>query len=82
MSTWQLQQAKARFSELIHTVETEGPQTITRRGIKTAVVVPIDQWERSQSKKPSLLEVLQSGPQFDLNLPARGRLKSRPPVKL
>ena len=47
MSTWQLQDAKARFSELIHTVETEGPQTITRRGVKTAVVVPIDQWERT-----------------------------------
>ncbi len=46
MSTWQLQEAKARFSELIQTAEAEGPQTITRRGINTAVVVPIEDWER------------------------------------
>ena len=46
MSTWQLQDAKARLSELIDTAATEGPQTITRRGVKTAVVVPINEWER------------------------------------
>ena len=46
MSTWQLQEAKARFSELIQTAQTEGPQIITRRGINTAVIVPMSEWER------------------------------------
>ena len=41
MSTWQLQQAKARFSELVDTAERKGPQLITRRSVDTAVLVPI-----------------------------------------
>ena len=46
MSTWQLQDAKARFSELIDSAVQDGPQFITRRGIKTAVIVSITEWER------------------------------------
>ena len=81
MSTWQLQNAKARFSEVIQSALESGPQIITRRGVKTAVVLPFAEWERTQSHKRSLLDVLQSGPQFDLRVPTRGRLKTRKPVK-
>ena len=31
-SRWQLQEAKQRFSELIRSVEAEGPQVVTRHG--------------------------------------------------
>lgn len=82
MATWQLQDAKARLSEVIDTAEKKGPQIITRRGVKTAVVVPFEEWERTQSvKKRSLLEVLRSGPQGELPIPARGSWKMRKPVK-
>ena len=40
MKTWPVQDAKARFSELIETCLREGPQLVTRRGLETAVVVP------------------------------------------
>ena len=50
--TWQVQEAKARFSELIEATLTEGPQIVTRRGVETAVVVPIEQWRRLERSAP------------------------------
>ena len=35
--TWQVQDAKARFSELLETSLTEGPQIVTKRGVEAAV---------------------------------------------
>ncbi len=81
MATWQLQEAKARLSEVIDTAEKDGPQIITRRGVNTAVVIPFEEWERNHKPKRSLLEILQSGPQFDLQIPPRGGWKMRKPVK-
>lgn len=50
--TWQVQEAKARFSELIETTLIEGPQIVTRRGVETAVVIPIEQWRRLERAAP------------------------------
>jgi len=46
--TWQMREAKARFSELLRKSLAEGPQIVTYRGVETAVVVPIEQWRRMQ----------------------------------
>jgi prevent-host-death family protein len=82
MGTWQLQQAKARLSEVIETAKKDGPQIITQRGVKSAVILPFDEWEKAQQPKAkTLLEILQSGPQFDLQIPPRGQWKMRKPVK-
>ena len=55
MASWQVQDAKARFSEFLDATIKKGPQIVTRRGIKTAVMVPIEEWERLQkSARPSL----------------------------
>ncbi len=57
--TWQVQAAKARFSELLERSLAEGPQIVTRRGVETAVLVPIDQWRRlEQRAKPDIKELL------------------------
>jgi prevent-host-death family protein len=40
-STWQLQEAKNRLSEVIHAAQNQGPQTITRHGEPVAMVIPI-----------------------------------------
>jgi len=48
--TWQVQEAKARFSELLETSLRDGPQVVTRRGVETAVIVPYAEWQRI--KKP------------------------------
>ncbi len=57
--TWQVQDAKARFSELLATSLAEGPQIVTKRGVEAAVLVPIEQWRRlEQLTKPDLKELL------------------------
>ncbi len=37
MASWQVQDAKARFSEFLDATIKKGPQVVTRRGVKTAV---------------------------------------------
>ena len=57
--TWQVQDAKARFSELLETSLAEGPQIVTKRGVEAAVLVPIEQWRRlQQMTRPDLKELL------------------------
>ncbi len=81
-TTWQLQDAKARFSELIETSLREGPQVVTRRGVETAVVVPIEEWRRLKAAaRPTLKDwLLAPTPRID-NLaeliPPRGRVRRR-----
>jgi prevent-host-death family protein len=41
---WQLQTAKARFSELFRRDRTEGPQVVTRQGKEQVVVLPAEQF--------------------------------------
>ena len=43
---WAVQDAKSRFSELLDTTLAEGPQIVTKRGVETAVLVPIEQWRK------------------------------------
>ena len=49
MPNWPVQDAKARFSELLDACVRDGPQVVTRRGSETAVLVPIDEWRRLQA---------------------------------
>lgn len=74
MKSWPVQDAKARFSELLETCLKEGPQVVTRRGIDAAVLVPMNDWRRLQrSAKPSLKELLLSDDaRGKLDIPPRG----------
>ena len=82
MTKWQLQDAKARFSELIEDTLEKGPQVVTRRGIDTAVIVSIEEWRKMRERsRPTLKEVLLGPGPRDIPLPKRGIHKSRkPPV--
>ncbi len=83
MTKWQLQDAKARFSELIDDTLEKGPQVVTRRGIDTAVVVSIDEWKTLKDEKRLTWKevLLGDGPRFEIPLAKRGQGKSRkPPV--
>ena len=84
MAAWKLQDAKARFSELLETVLKKGPQVVTRRGVETVVVVPLEDWKRLQdSSRPSLKRwLLGPGPRFENLIPPRRIRKRRPPVDL
>jgi antitoxin Phd len=82
MTKWQLQEAKARFSELIDDTLEKGPQVVTRRGIDTAVVVSIDEWHKLKDENRLTWKdvLLGEGPRFEIPLPKHGMVKSRKPV--
>ena len=82
MTKWQLQDAKARFSELIDDTLEKGPQMVTRRGIDTAIVVSVDEWRRLKNEKQLTWKdvLLGEGTRFDIPLPKRGTDKSRKPL--
>ncbi|MEI7737301.1 MAG: type II toxin-antitoxin system Phd/YefM family antitoxin [Betaproteobacteria bacterium] len=70
---WPVQEAKARFSDLLNTCINLGPQIVTRRGLEEAVLVPINKWRELQnSTKPSLKSFLLSeSNRFELTIPKR-----------
>jgi antitoxin Phd len=80
MRSWPVQDAKARFSELLETCLKEGPQIVTKRGTDTAVLVPVREWRRLQQlARPTLKELLlAAAPREDLELPPRGHSRRRP----
>ncbi len=59
---WQIQEAKARFSEMVARAIKKGPQTVTRHGKPVAVLVPADQYRRLRSKGKSLKALLAAAP--------------------
>jgi len=65
MTTWQLQEAKARLSELVKKVATEGPQQITVHGEAAAVLMSAEEFARltqSRPSEPSFLDILLRAP--------------------
>ncbi|MEJ2768183.1 type II toxin-antitoxin system Phd/YefM family antitoxin [Mycetohabitans sp. B46] len=84
MHTWPVQDAKARFSELLDACVSEGPQVVTRRGAETAVLVPIMEWKRlNDAARPSLKALLLADfSRGDLDLPQRGRAQRRTTLAL
>jgi prevent-host-death family protein len=78
---WQLQDAKARFSELVEKAVTEGPQVVTRRRKEAVVVLSIEAWQDVQRRAgPSLKDLLLSDDARTDNLvPPRRRWKLRAP---
>ena len=82
MSSWQLQEAKSRFSEFLNAALKKGPQVVTRRGVEAAVLIPIEEWRRlQQTSRPNIKELLLGpGPRFNLVLPKRSRWKRRSPI--
>lgn len=60
--SWQLQEAKNRFSEVVEEALTHGPQTVTRHGREVVVVLSMEDYQRMQKPRNSLLEFLQVSP--------------------
>jgi prevent-host-death family protein len=79
MKVWPVQDAKARFSELLDMCEREGPQVVTRRGIEAAVLVPADEWRRITHRSRRTLKelLLADGARSEFDLPTRGTARRR-----
>ena len=83
-NNWQVQDAKAKFSEFLNACLSDGPQIVTRRGEVTAVLVPIEVWNQMKNgARPTLKSwLLASGPKADIDIPARGKAKRRSVIDL
>ncbi|MDE0693626.1 MAG: type II toxin-antitoxin system Phd/YefM family antitoxin [Gammaproteobacteria bacterium] len=81
--SWPVQDAKARFSELLECAVAEGPQVVTKRGVETAVLLPIEQWRRlERMARPNLKDLLLASEARTENLtpPRRSRRRRTPPA--
>lgn len=82
---WPLAEAKAKFSELVGFAEENGPQYVTKRGKRAAVLVPIDEYERMQGRPKRTIKDWLSAPEAridNLPVPDRKSFKWRKPPKL
>jgi len=62
---WALQDAKNRFSEVVQRARREGPQTVTIRGERAAIVLSAVDYDALVANRPSLVDDLLSGPDWD-----------------
>ena len=67
---WSLQDAKARFSELVRKAKTEGPQRITVHGREEVVVISVEEYRRVKGHRTgkALVQLLQDSPLRDLTI--------------
>jgi prevent-host-death family protein len=69
---WQLQEAKAKLSELVKRVESEGPQEITVHGEPKAVVLSKAEFDRltqAKARPSNFVEFARQSPLYGLDLP-------------
>lgn len=70
-NAWQVQTAKARFSEVFRLALTEGPQRITRQGKEGVVMISDEQYERlvgKSSQPKSIVQFFRESPLVGVEL--------------
>ncbi len=80
LATWPLQDAKARFSELVRRVRTEGPQHVTVHGREEVVVISAETFRRLQGDLTgaALIDAMQACPDPEIDLePGRSTMPVR-----
>ena len=79
-SHWALQDAKARFSELVRKAKAEGPQHVTVHGREEVVVVSVAEYRRAKGERSgeALVKLLHDSPLRNIRIERRGtRVKVR-----
>lgn len=66
--TWQLQEAKNKFSEVVEEALKHGPQVITRRGIETAIVLSYVEYRRLALSQKKLSDFFRESPMAGVDL--------------
>ena len=62
MRTWQLQEAKGKFSEVVKSAQSQGPQNITLHGEPVAVLMSCRDYLKLIHPKPGFVELLRTSP--------------------
>jgi len=73
---WQLQDAKARLSELVKKAITQGPQNISVRGKRSVVVIGINDYDRLTQQNLSFVDFIRKSPLVGINLDLQRRKSS------
>ena len=66
--TWQLQEAKNKFSNLVERAQKEGPQVVTKHGKEAVVVLSADDFRKLTRPKTNLRQFLQKSPLAGIEL--------------
>lgn len=77
---WQLQQAKARLSEVVNLAISDGPQVITRHGEDAVIVVSAKDYAAQRHPKQSLVEFFRKSPLVGVQLDLRRQKDSPRPA--
>ncbi|HUV50994.1 MAG TPA: type II toxin-antitoxin system Phd/YefM family antitoxin [Anaerolineae bacterium] len=67
-NSWQLQNAKNKFSNLVDKAQHNGPQVVTKHGKAAVVVLSIDEYKKLIKPKTNLLKFFQNSPLSKINL--------------
>ena len=76
---WQLQDAKNQLSKVVQEARTAGPQVITLRGKRAAVLLSAEDYDALKVGKPSFISALLSGPEWDDEFVAAVNARSKEP---
>lgn len=79
-SRWRLQDAKARFSELVRLAHSDGPQHVTLHGRDAVVVIDADEFRRLSGSRTGqlLIDALQASPHREIEIePPRSAMPVR-----
>ena len=77
MHSWQLQEAKRRFSVIVDLTLTAGPQLVTRRGSDAVVILAVEDYRRLVGDAPNLIDHLLSAPKGE----ALAITRSKQPIR-
>lgn len=65
---WQLQEAKNKFSEVVRKATNEGPQTVTKHGKDSVVIISAEEFKKTQQPNNSLVDFFQQSPLASVEL--------------
>lgn len=69
-ASWRLQDAKARFSEVVRLARESGPQHVTLHGQEAVVVVSAETWKREHPERSGkfLVDILAGSPLSEVDI--------------
>ena len=68
LKTWQLQEAKNKFSQVVEDAVHNGPQVITRRGVEVAIVISYASYQKIFGSRGRLSDFFRESPLVGVKL--------------
>jgi antitoxin Phd len=66
--SWQLQEAKNKFSRVVENAVNDGPQIITKRGVEVAIIISYAEYQKMIASRGKLSTFFQDSPLVDVEL--------------